>query len=435
MVMIDGIRPRKRRSGHLRPVDRHLFSSAVIGRHASEDAHQPHRRQPAAPFTPPTAVEAAEEQRAETSTVGKLSGRPPHERRSFKEWLGDRTKKQWIIFSVVLVLVVAGAVAAFLLLGKDKSAPEKKVVTTQKEEKPPEPVTVPSTLTGMPVDPSVNERSVTAIMMENTEDARPQSGMEHAGVVFEAIAEGGITRFLSLFHDTEPGYIGPVRSVRPYYVRWAMGFDAGIAHVGGSGEALANIKQWKAKDLDQFAGGGYFYRISSRYAPHNVYTDMGKLHAYEAQKGYGKSNFTPIARKAEAASKTPSVTSIDFSVSSAFYNPHYDYDAATNSYKRSEGGAPHMQVDQNGGQLQLSPKVVVALVMAQGANGKYTTYNTIGTGTAFVFQDGIMVQGNWRKDSNESQFVFTTMDGAPLTLNAGQTWFTVVGGSDRVTYR
>jgi hypothetical protein len=433
MVMIDGIRPRRRKSGHLRPVDRQLFSSAVIGRHASEGTHRPEPK-PAQHFTPPAAVEAVEEQRAETSTTGKLSEQKSGKRRSFKEWLKDRSKKQWIIFAAVLVLLAGGA-SAWFFMQDDAPVAKKKVATPQQEEKPPEPVMVPSTLTGMPVDPSVNERSVTAIMIENTEEARPQSGLEHAGVVFEAIAEGGITRFLTLFHDTEPGYIGPVRSVRPYYIRWAMGFDAGIAHVGGSPEALASMKQWKAKDLDQFAGGSYFYRISSRYAPHNVYTDMGKLHAYEAQKGFGKSNFTPIVRKAQQASKTPSVTSIDFNVSSAFYNPHYDYDVATNSYKRSEGGAPHMQADQNGGQLQLAPKVVVALIMAQGASGKYTTYNTIGTGTAFIFQDGIMVQGNWRKDSNESQFVFTTQAGAPLALNAGQTWFTVLGGSDRVTYR
>jgi hypothetical protein len=269
-------------------------------------------------------------------------------------------------------------------------------------------------------------------MIENSPDARPQSALDQAGVVFEAIAEGGITRFLTLFQDTEPEYIGPVRSVRPYYVQWAMGFDAAVAHVGGSEDGLALVRT--AKDLDQFAGSAYFWRISSRYAPHNVYTSISKLHEYESAKGYGKSNYTSLPRKAEQPSATPNARGIDFNISGALYNAHYDYDQATNSYKRSEGGAPHMSVDLAGNQVQITPKVVVGLVMPQGLNGKYTTYQTIGSGHMYVFQDGIVTEGTWKKDGNSTQFTFTDGSGQPLKLNPGQTWFTAIGSNDRVTH-
>ncbi|MCP5939883.1 DUF3048 domain-containing protein, partial [Klebsiella pneumoniae] len=86
----------------------------------------------------------------------------------------------------------------------------------------PKPTTVANTLTGLQVAPDVNQRPVTGVMIENSTDARPQSGLDQAGVVFEAIAEGGITRFLALFQDTQPDYVGPVRSSRPYYVQWAL---------------------------------------------------------------------------------------------------------------------------------------------------------------------------------------------------------------------
>src|SRR5262249_15833287 len=134
-----------------------------------------------------------------------------------------------------------------------------------------------STLSGLPVDPAVNQRPVTGVMIENSVQARPQSGLNQAGVVFEAIAEGGITRFLALYQDTTPDNVGPIRSARPYYEQWALGFDAGYAHVGGSPEALNDIKAWGVRDLDQFYNSGSYHRISSREAPHNVYTGITTL--------------------------------------------------------------------------------------------------------------------------------------------------------------
>ena len=348
------------------------------------------------------------------------------------------SKKQWMLISIAATLVLGGGSAsAYYLVLRDKPQP----ATAQKQTKktapsePAKPTTVASTLTGLQIDPAYNERPVTAIMIENSPDARPQSGLDRAGVIFEAVAEGGITRFLTLYQEAQPEYIGPVRSVRPYYVQWAMGFDAPIAHVGGSADALNYIKQANVKDLDQFVGGAFFWRISSRTAPHNMYTSMAKLDEYKAQKGYGKSVYDGFVRKSkEEPHATPTARTIDFNISGALYNAHFDYDSATNTYKRSVGGAAHMVVDQAGAQTQLAPKVVIALVMPQGLDGKYTTYNTIGTGQMILFQDGVALPGTWRKDSNKTNFVFTDANGVQLKLNSGQTWLTALGGPERVTY-
>jgi hypothetical protein len=364
--------------------------------------------------------------------------KPKKQRRSFKEWLKSRTKKQWILIICILVLLLggAGAGAYFLFLKKDK-APVVSNVVKKKKPAVVAPTTVPSTLTGLDVDPAVNKRPVTAVMIENSEDARPQSGLDYAGVVFEAVAEGGITRFVTLFQDTQPTYIGPVRSVRPYYIQWAMGFDAAIAHVGGSGEALQDLKDWNTKNLDQFVNGQYFHRITSRVAPHNVYTSMSELNQIETNNGYGEPSFTGFVRKKEAPAKTPNATSIDVNISGPAYNSHYDYDATTNRYKRSEGGQPHNVIDQNGTASQLTPKVVVLLTMPQSlmADHIHTVYNTLGTGHAYIFQDGTVTEGNWKKSSRQENFTFTDNNGRVIGLNPGQTWVTVVGDTSYVTYK
>lgn len=342
------------------------------------------------------------------------------------------SKKQLQISLVVTGVLALCAVGVFAL--QNKSTPVAKKPAPKATHQLPK--TVASKTTGLQVDPSINQRAVTGIMIENSLEARPQSGLDQADIVFEAIAEGGITRHLALFHDTEPDYLGPVRSVRPYYVQWCMTFDCAIAHVGGSPEALGNIREWGTKDLDQFANGGSYWRINSRYAPHNMYTSTAKLRELEAAKGYGAATFTPLVRKADAPSQAPNARSININISSYNFNSHYDWDGASNTYKRSLGGAPHMNINAGGGQNQLSPKVIVVMVMPYGvALDKHSSYGTIGSGQAYVFQDGMVTEGTWNKPDMKAQFTFADGAGKPIALNAGQAWFVALGGAGTLTYQ
>ncbi|MCA9326943.1 DUF3048 domain-containing protein, partial [Candidatus Saccharibacteria bacterium] len=271
----------------------------------------------------------------------------------------------------------------------------------------------------------------------NSTDARPQSGLNQAGIVFEAIAEGGITRFLALFQDTAPDYIGPVRSARPYYVQWCMGFDCAYAHVGGSPEALADIKAWGTKDLDQFYNAGAYHRISSRYAPHNMYTSMDKLNALESSKGFGKAEYTGFKRKKDSPSQTPNASSISLAISGGAYNAAFAYDAASNSYLRSEGGAPHMTVDSAGNQSQINPKVVVAMVMNYGlaADDHHSRYDVIGSGQALIFQDGTVTAATWSKADTKEPLKLVDTEGKDIALNAGRTWLTALSSASLATYQ
>lgn len=375
------------------------------------------------------ASEAPKETAADTPIVAE------HTRRPKRQWPFGR--KQTIIMGVVLFVALVGAGTATYALTRP-SVKGGVYQSTRGHYVPPKPTTVASTLTGLQVDPSANQRPVTGVMIENSLDARPQSGLSQAGVVFEAVAEGGVTRYLALFQDQTPANVGPIRSARPYYVQWAMGFDAGYAHVGGSPDGLADIRAWGTRDLDQFYNGSSYHRISSRYAPHNVYTGIDTLNQLEAKKGYTSSNYTGFARGTEAPSKQPTVTSIGFSLSGYLYDPQYAYNATTNSYDRSENGKP--QVDANNG-AQLSPKVVIAIVvpLSRGAldssGAYYSDYNPIGTGVAYVFQNGTLTTGQWQKPSTTANISFTDASGQPLKLNPGQTWITAVTDTSKISYK
>jgi hypothetical protein len=337
-------------------------------------------------------------------------------------------KHRVLILSIVGVLfigLVTTGVFAFLYKKPVQVQPVAvKTVTPIPAPKPA--VTYYSPLTGERV---ANEAATTApltgIMIENSPDARPQSGLKDSGVVFEAIAEGGITRFLVLYQQEKPGLIGPVRSIRLYDAEWVAPFNASIGHVGGSMGGLAEIRNGSYRDIDQFFNSGSYYRSSDRYAPHNVYTTFTLLDALNAKKGYTSSAFTGFTRVDGKAAATLTATHISITISSALYNSSYAYDKTTNSYARSQAGAPHL--DRESGQI--APSVVIAMRVDEQTvlqDGYREQITTIGSGPATIFQNGTVTLVTWHKTSKTSQITFTDTTGADVPLVRGQTWIAAV---------
>lgn len=347
-----------------------------------------------------------------------------------KSWFKRHRKPLIIGGSIVVVLLVATGVTLALT---GVLTPKKEVAVTKPKPKPTPAKPKPkfySLLTGTEVANEADQtKPVTGMMIENSPDARPQSGLKNSGVVFEAIAEGGITRFLVLYQQEKPQMIGPVRSVRAYDLDWLRPFDAGLGHVGGSSNALSIVRNGSWRDLDQFFNGNYYWRATDRYAPHNVYTSFDKIDALNQAKGYLTSNPKPFLRKDSAAAKTPAKTQINLTISSALYNVQYNYNASTNTYDRSQAGAPHL--DREDGQI--SPRVVIAMMVAETTvfeDGYRESITTIGTGQAWIFQDGEEIAATWHKDSQDGQVFFTDAAGQQIALARGQTWITAVPQDD-----
>lgn len=341
-------------------------------------------------------------------------------------------------FIALALIIVSGGVALAIIRPFD--TPFSGVSVTPK---PPEPRKYYSPLTGMQVkNEKMTTQQVTAIMIENSPDARPQSGLKDAGVVFEAIAEGGITRFAALYQEKKPSLIGPVRSVRPYYLEWIRPFDPAIAHIGGSANALREVRTRHYKDIDQFFNANTYWRATDRAAPHNVYTNFTKLDALNSSKGYKQSKFTGFARQsvkkkkpgAVAPKKLEKATAIDIEVSSAIYSPSYKYDVKTKLYKRFLGDQPHNDREKG----QLSPRVVIAIKVPTTIgfeDGYREQMKTSGKGEAYIFQDGVVIKGFWDKPSKFRQMTFTTKDGSVIPLARGQTWITATPTGKNVSWR
>jgi hypothetical protein len=349
------------------------------------------------------------------------------------EWIHKHPNTTYIIAGSGLILI-AGLVALALLYQKPVEIPV--VHVAPKPKVAPKPVVYYSPLTGEPVaNEAATKQAVTAIMIENSPDARPQSGLKQAGVVYEAIAEGGITRFLTLHQQDKPQIIGPVRSVRIYFVDWLAPYNASIAHVGGSAAALTEVRDGNYRDIDEFFNGGTYWRSTDRYAPHNVYTSFANLDALNQAKGYTTSTFTGFTRTDSKPSATPNATSIAINFSGPLYNTTYAYDKTSNTYARSIDGAP--SIDREDGQI--TPNVVIAMKVDESTvlqDGYREAITTTGSGQAVIFQNGTAQNVTWHKADRTTQITFTDSNGKDVPLVRGQTWIAAVpNGSGSVSWQ
>lgn len=319
------------------------------------------------------------------------------------------TRRRLLILLLVLALLAGGI--AFALRNDE----------TYKQSKQ-------SQLTGLDVSEEKAKRPILSVMIGNSEEARPQTGLGSAGIVFETITEGGITRYLALYQENTPEEIGPVRSLRMYFLDWATGFDASIAHVGGSAESLDEVDDRDAKSLSQFTYDEPYFRDDSRQAPHNTYARTVDLQDLQQELEHGKSKFEDIPRSADAPSTSPTATLIRINYSSPSFLAEFRYDPTTNRYGRFLAGDPH--VDNANGQAITVKNLVVLMVEERKSPNDGAT----GSGDAVVFKDGLAVQARWRQSSFKNRIEIIDSQGNEVPLNRGNTWFAALTEGRPLSY-
>jgi len=312
-----------------------------------------------------------------------------------------------------------------------------------------------------------DKRRPLGVMIENHKEARPQSGLSSADIVYEAVAEGGITRFLSIFYCKDASFIGPIRSARIYFVNLLQEYGKNplYAHVGGANtagpaDALGEISDlgWSNyNDLNQFAVPFPYYwrdpeRLPNRATEHTVYSSTTKLWDYAVKyrkltnvdedgvkwdKTFTKWQFKDDAAVAERGDKTK--ISFGFWANNSLANDFtvvWDYNKVSNNYKRSNGGEPHL--DKNTGKAIESKNVIVIFTKESVANdgyegGQHMLYKVIGSGDGLLFQDGKATEIKWSKSDAEERMTFTDK-GKKVAFSRGQIFVEILPLGNKVTY-
>ncbi|CAM4425167.1 hypothetical protein FHS16_003727 [Paenibacillus endophyticus] len=297
--------------------------------------------------------------------------------------------------------------------------------TAETIEKAPLPYEAP--LTGLKLEKPAEARPI-VVMINNFAAARPQSGLSNADVVWEVLAEGGITRLIAVFQSTAAltDTIGPIRSIRPYLIDIGDSYGAVLAHAGASTDGYAVLQRQGKPYLDEISNAGsYFWRSKERKAPHNLYSSLEKLRTGAEKKKYSLDKQVPPYTFAEAGSTEAGVPASDITISFLLknYSVGYLYDSAAGLYKRSIGGKPHIDLNNN---EQLSGTNLVVL----GANHKTLdnegrlAVDMASEGPAILFQKGKAIEADWVRAPDG--MIRIVKDGAELPFVPGKTFFHIV---------
>lgn len=359
---------------------------------------------------------------------------------AFRRRIGVLFRKHPIISIALPCAVLAGV--AFVILLQLKSNTIAPAIAELITQKPPQ---ERRALDGVWVEKGkgLAHPSLVSVMIENARDAQPLSGVDEASLVYEALVESTITRLMAVIpmpdgKELSDSPIGPVRSVRPYYLTWTSELGAMLAHVGGSNAALAHIKAKALLTLNEYTNGSYFFRNPDRRAPHNVYTNTALLAQAAQEKLSGSllmkwSETMPAWQfkdDAETANRgNVHVVTVGYAEP---YTVRWEYSTDTNTYTRMQWGGPHTM--STNAVLTANNIVVVTQRMAILDEIGRKEFTTEGTGSAYLFRDGIAHAGTWRKDSPSGRMRIYDTAGTELELNAGKTWIHIVPTGTNITY-
>lgn len=334
--------------------------------------------------------------------------------------------KKWTIAIIVLLLAIGAGAVYWMMQNEPEPEPE------NGQEEPADPGEEPGAqafapYTGLTEGGPFTSRQVLAVI-NNHPDARPQTGLNEADIVFEFIAEYNITRFAALYQSTFPEEIGPIRSARDYFVKLAAAYDAFFVAHGYSPEALAMLDSGMVDHINGIDyDGSLFQRSTDRVAPHNSYityenikigmemTDASPDYSVKAPyaffKGAGNGKISEQASTLEVRyGQDPNFAS------------SFTYDAIAQRYKRSSGGLPTVDKET----LQQAEVANVLVFEADhetiDAKGRQSIDLESG-GEALLFQSGGVREIEW---ISQGGMLIPTSEGETVELVPGKTWIHIV---------
>ncbi|HQE92636.1 MAG TPA: DUF3048 domain-containing protein [Anaerolineae bacterium] len=281
-----------------------------------------------------------------------------------------------------------------------------------------------------------------AIKVSNSPEARPQSGLNSADLVFEHFAEGSITRFTAVFYGKEPKQVGSVRSGRLIDLEIPAMYHVLFGYSGSS----AGVKE-RIRNSDLFptyiaapdfgVGEPYFYRVlqEGKAFEHTLFTNPTVLRQLADERGI---NQRPEFPRLMAFSETPlqggtAVTYFEVNYLKDSCTAEWTYDVASGRWQRATAGVA--QTDSLTGEPLTAANVVIVyanhietdiLEDTWGGGHQSIQVQLWGTGPVLIFRDGVMINGYWERAERNHMLTFWIAEGNPLPLKPGNTWFQMV---------
>ncbi len=293
-----------------------------------------------------------------------------------------------------------------------------------------------SFLTGEWVDEQVAKRTPLAIMINNIEDADPQSGIDRAEIMYEAYVESDITRLMMLLQDYDDmKKIGPVRSCREFYVYFAKEFQAIYIHFGFSPLAANLLADSRVQALDGMYGWCDFYRTTDRVAPHNAYTTTEGILGSIKSKGWdselaegAESPLTFNENDAEEIVFENGVPCTSFKPGFKRNKPEFIYNADDGLYYRNQYGRAHCDMESG---VQLSFKnILVKFVTGTKYENGTPILNLDGKGPGYYITNGKLIPITWEKDAQFGPTKYYYENGDEVIFNQGKTFVNIITVDD-----
>jgi peptidoglycan hydrolase-like protein with peptidoglycan-binding domain len=291
---------------------------------------------------------------------------------------------------------------------------------------------VHSPVNGLQMPPNANNLIVLGIKNDNNVNARPQSGPQDADAVFEVLVEGGMTRFINIFYESDTSYHGPIRSARPTDPTVLRPLGGVLVASGATGGLIPEIVDIGVPVITDRRPE--FFRISSRTAPHNLYADTYKLKKLAISKGYNKVknpqalfpwgtlDYTKWSSNSFIKLKFSSQTSTSWTWNGSTYIRSY-YDA----YRGSASGVPHNWINSSGNSSQINADTIISLFCEPYIHPlQLPSVKTVGQGRAIIMHKGLILDAIWKRGSNLDPFHIVDENGQVLFIPPGKPWISLV---------
>ena len=297
-----------------------------------------------------------------------------------------------------------------------------------------------SPVNGMVMPSGSNNKIVLGIKNDNNVRARPQSGPQNADAVVEVLVEGGMTRFINIFYESDTSYHGPIRSARPTDPTVLRPLDGVLVASGATGGLIPEIVDMGVPVISDRRPE--YFRISSRKAPHNLYADTFKLKNLAISKGYKKTNnpqplfpwgdpnINTWENGKSISLKFSSQTTTTWTWNGNIYVRSY-YDA----YKGTSSENLHYWIDKNGSSGQISfPTIIVLMCEPYVHPLQLPSVKTVGEGRAIIMHGGKMLDAKWKRGSNLDPFHIVDKSGNSLFVPKGKPWISLVPSTFSPTF-